>query len=383
MPKSKVALVRCDSYEPAVVEAAMQRGLDLIGGISAFIRPGEPVLFKPNLLTPDPPELCVTTHPAILRAAARLFQAAGSATAYGDSPAVGSPAGVAKKTGLSEVADELGITLADFVTPVEVSFPEGHQNKKFVLAKAVADRTHALVNLPKMKTHGLMRTTGAVKNLFGCIPGLLKAEFHVKLPNAHPFGRMLVDLNLCVQPRLHIMDGVMAMQGNGPRSGTPLAVHALLLSADPVALDATVARLMDMDPLVPPTAAYGLEYGLGTYKSEDIDVVGDSIESLRPKRYKAVKLPVPEKDPSGKVQFLRQWLVPRPVIKHARCTRCGTCVRMCPVQPKAVDWKAGDKTKPPEYDYPRCIRCYCCQELCPERAINIRTPLLGRLIRRG
>ncbi|NTV52449.1 MAG: DUF362 domain-containing protein [Candidatus Firestonebacteria bacterium] len=383
MSKSRVALVRCESYDAEVVEKALARGLALLGGAAVFVRPGEPVLLKPNLLTPDPPERCVTTHPAVFQAVARLFQAAGSAVVYGDSPAVGSPASVAKKAGLEAVAAELGVTLADFVTPVEVSFPAGRQNKKFILAKAVADNTHALVNLPKMKTHGLMRATGAVKNLFGCVPGLLKAEFHVKLPNAHPFARMLVDLNLCVRPRLSIMDGVMAMQGNGPRSGTPLPVHALLISNDPVALDAVVTRLMDMDPQVPPTAQYGRESGLGTYLQEEIEILGDTVEALRPRRFKANKLAVSEKEPKGSVKFLKQWLVPRPVIARRRCTRCGTCVKMCPVSPKAVDWKAGDKSRPPVYTYDRCIRCYCCQELCPERAIKIRTPLLGRIVRRG
>jgi uncharacterized protein (DUF362 family)/Pyruvate/2-oxoacid:ferredoxin oxidoreductase delta subunit len=383
MQKSKVALVRCESYENPEVEKALRRGLELLGGLDKFIHPGESVLLKPNMLLADVPERCVTTHPAVLRAVARLLLSAGSAVSYGDSPAFGTPAGVAKKTGLAAVAEELGITLADFNTPVEVSFPEGRQNKKFLLAKAVASRTQALVNLPKMKTHGLMRATGAVKNLLGCVPGLLKAEFHVKLPSAHPFARMLVDLNLCLQTRLHIMDGVLAMEGNGPSGGTPLAVKALLLSADPVALDAVVARLMGMDPLVPPTARYGLEFGLGTYKEEEIEVLGDTVESLRPRRYKAVKTPIPEKEPSGAAQFIKQWLVPRPVISGKRCTRCGTCVKMCPVTPKAVDWKAGDKSHPPAYAYARCIRCYCCQELCPEHAIAIRTPLLGWLIRRG
>jgi uncharacterized protein (DUF362 family)/NAD-dependent dihydropyrimidine dehydrogenase PreA subunit len=383
MTKSQVALVRCDSYAADEVEKALARGVALLGGLGQFVKPGEPVLLKPNLLTPDPPERCVTTHPSVFRAAARLFQGAGSAVVYGDSPAFGPPAVAAQKAGLADVARELGISLADFVTPVEVSFPAGRQNKKFVLAKAVADRTHALVNLPKMKTHGLMRATGAVKNLFGCVPGLLKAEFHVKLPAAHPFARMLVDLNLCLRPRLAIMDGVLAMQGNGPRSGTPLPVHALLLSGDPVALDAVVAQLMDMDPQVPPTARYGREFGLGTSLPEEIEVLGDTVASLRPRRFKAVKTAVPEKEPSGSTQFLRSWLVPKPVISRKRCTRCGTCVKMCPVSPKAVDWQAGDKTRPPVYTYDRCIRCYCCQELCPERAIKIRTPLLGRLIRRS
>lgn len=380
----QVALIRCDTYEPEAVESAMRRGLDLLGGVRKFIRPGEPVLLKPNLLAPDPPEKCTTTHPAVFRAAAGIFLSAGSRVSYGDSPAAGMPALCARAAGLETVAKELGVPLADFVTPVEVSFPEGRQNKQFVLARAVADiRTQgALVNLPKLKTHGFMRITGAVKNSFGCIPGLLKAEFHVKLPDPHRFARMLVDLNLLVRPRLHIMDGILGMEGNGPRGGRPFPMHVLLLSADPVALDAVVARLIGVDPALPPTTVYGTESGLGTHRESEIELLGDAPDGLKPRRFQALKDPVVSREPSTLSRFFKQWIVPRPVIRSRDCTRCGTCVKMCPVQPKAVDWKRGDRKQPPVYDYNRCIRCYCCQELCPEHAIRIHRPLLGRLIRR-
>lgn len=381
--KSKVALIRCETYEPRAVEAAVARGLELLGGIGQFVRPGESLLLKPNLLAADPPEKCVTTHPAVFRAAARLFQAAGARVSYGDSPGSGLVAFTARKAGLESAARELGVPLADFTTPVAVSFPEGRQNKKFLLAQAAARHVGAIINLPKLKTHGLMRMTGAVKNLFGCIPGVLKAEFHVKLPDAFRFARMLVDLNLLLAPRLHIMDGIRAMDGNGPRSGDPVALNVLLLSADGVALDATAARLLGVDPNLTPTAALGLEQGLGTWQENEIEVVGEPRGSFMPRRFRIVKIPVPQKEPSGLVKRLKQWVVPRPVIRAAACTRCGTCVKSCPVSPKAVDWRAGDKKKPPAYNYSLCIRCYCCQELCPERAIRIKTPLLGRLIRRG
>jgi Pyruvate/2-oxoacid:ferredoxin oxidoreductase delta subunit len=221
-----------------------------------------------------------------------------------------------------------------------------------------------------------------VKNSFGCIPGLLKAEFHVKLPDPHRFARMLVDLNLLVRPRLHIMDGILGMEGNGPRGGKPFPMHAILISADPVALDAVVARLIGVDPTLPPTALYGMEAGLGTYRENEIELLGDLLDGLKPKRFHALKDPVVSREPGSLSRFFKHWVVPRPVIQTKSCTRCGTCVKMCPVQPKAVDWKQGDRKQPPVYDYDRCIRCYCCQELCPEHVISIHRPLLGRLIRR-
>jgi len=382
---SQVALIRCDTYDPTAVDEALQRGLELLGGVQKFVRPGEALLLKPNLLAPDPPEKCTTTHPSVFKAAARAFLTAGAHVGYGDSPAAGMAALCARVSGLAAVAKELNVPLGDFTTPVEIHFPEGRQNKNFVLAKAVADLHNqggALVNLPKLKTHGFMRMTGAVKNLFGCIPGLLKAEFHVKLPDPHQFARMLVDLNLLLQPRLHIMDGILGMEGNGPRSGTPFPMHALLLSSDPVALDAVMARLMGLDLSIPPTLRYGQEFGLGTCQENEIQVLGDAVDVLRPKRFHALTDPVVSHEPSKLSRFTKRWVVPRPAIRAKACTRCGTCVKMCPVTPKAVDWVNGNRKQPPAYNYERCIRCYCCQELCPEKAIRIRRPLLGRLIRR-
>jgi uncharacterized protein (DUF362 family)/NAD-dependent dihydropyrimidine dehydrogenase PreA subunit len=379
--KSRVVLVRCTDYDPVRVEEAMHRGMELLGDLSGLVPPGEPVLLKPNLLAPNPPAKGVTTHPSVFRAAIRLFQAAGSLVTFGDSPAAGSPAFVARAAGLLPVAIEHGVELVDFITPVEVPFPQGRQHKKFTLAKGVVEHHGALVSLPKFKTHGLVRMTCAVKNLFGCIPGLLKAEFHVKLPNAHPFARMLVDLNLLLRARLHIVDGIQAMQGNGPRSGEPYPLQVLAMSTDPVALDAVLCRLVGVDPTLPPTAKYGLEYGLGTFREAEIEILG---EIPAPKRhFTANRVPPAEAEPMGAVRWLKNLIVPRPVISARQCTHCGNCVKICPVTPKALDWHQGDRRQPPRYDYDRCIRCYCCQELCPERAIRIRTPWLGRLIRRG
>ena len=152
-------------------------------------------------------------------------------------------------------------------------YEKGVQNKKFTVAKAVMDND-VIVSLPKLKTHAFEKFTGAVKNQFGCIPGVRKGEYHIKLPDAEQFARMLVDLNGLVGPALYIMDGIMAMEGNGPRGGKPRRMNILLFSADPIALDATVCRLLGLDPEYVPTIAAGAEAGYGTHAESGIELRG-------------------------------------------------------------------------------------------------------------
>jgi len=131
-----------------------------------------------------------------------------------------------------------------------------------------------------------VRFTGAVKNQFGCIPGILKGQYHVKLPDPYDFAAMLVDINTYIKPRLYVMDGITAMEGNGPRSGKPKQLKVLLLSADPVALDATACRIIDIDPEIVPTAKLGEKANLGTYHKENIEITGDNLDSLSIKNLK-------------------------------------------------------------------------------------------------
>lgn len=224
---SKVAIVYCGSYEYSEVKKAVEKGFDLLGGSSLFVRPNEKILLKPNWLSADPPEKCVTTHPAVFKAVSEVLQSAGATLSYGDSPAFHSPDTAAKRTGIAAIAEDLKIPLADFKSGKEVHFNEGHQNKKFTIVSAVLE-SDGVISLPKMKTHGFQRVTGAVKNQFGCIPGALKSEFHVKVPDAYEFARMLIDLNSYIHPRLYIMDGILAMEGNGPKGGNPKKMNVLL-----------------------------------------------------------------------------------------------------------------------------------------------------------
>ncbi|MBA4347371.1 MAG: hypothetical protein C0413_00760 [Clostridiales bacterium] len=376
---SDVAIISCGSYENTEVLAAVERGISLLGGASNFTQPNEKILLKLNWLTGDPPEKCVTTHPAVFRAVSIVLQKAGAQLYYGDSPGFQSPDTVAKKTGCAEVAEELGIPLGDFRAGSDISFPGGRQNKRFTLANAVLE-SDGVISLPKMKTHAFQRVTGAVKNQFGCVPGALKGEFHVKVPDAYDFAKMLVDLNSFVHPRLYIMDGILAMEGNGPRGGDPKQMKVLLFSTDPIALDATMCRIMNLDPALVLTNRAGEEMGAGTYHAENIRLLGDPIEQFIANDYNVNRNPEPESSKRLQPKFIKQALTPRPYIVAQRCVKCGICVKMCPVTPKAVDWHDGNKSNPPGYQYDRCIRCYCCQELCPERAIQVKVPFLRRVL---
>lgn len=376
---SKVVLIRCAGYDYAEVKVAVQRGIGLLGGPHVFVKEGERILLKPNWIVAEPPEKCATTHPIIFRAVAEVLQSTGVKLSYGDSPGFSSPETASRKTGFAAIARELEIPLADFHSGRQIVYNEARQNKVFTVANGVLD-SDGVISLPKLKTHGFLKLTGSVKNQFGCIPGALKGEFHVKLSNPVDFARMLVDLNAFIKPRLYVMDGIMAMEGNGPMGGDPVQMNVLLFSADPIALDATVCRMINVNPSLSLTIIEGKAAGCGVYLEDEIELLGDPLEGFVRTNYNVNRdLIHPNKERKGVFQFIVNVAMLKPAIVETKCKRCGICVKMCPVNPKVVDWHDGDKTKPPSYQYDRCIRCFCCQELCPEGAIIIKKPFIRKL----
>ena len=377
--RSKVAVLRCEDYSEEHVCEVMKNGIDLIGGIGSFAGPADNILVKPNFLHSSDESRAVTTNPSVIRGMLRILSEAGcTKVKYGDSPAMGSCRDAAAALGLTDGL--YGASIADMNEAVSVDFPEGTTAKQFYFAREITE-ADCIIDLCKMKTHALERITGAVKNAYGFICGKHKAAGHVKYPNDTGFARMLTDIHRAVKPRLHIMDGIVAMEGNGPSSGEPVRMNVMLFSADPVALDTVFCWLVDLDPILVPTNYQGQIAGIGTCTEEDIEVVtlnGEGQEETLSKDELFRRMGNPDfdvpRDGSGSFLSVFSRVVTklsRPKIDRSKCVHCGVCVGHCPVPGGAVHFDNG-RDRPPVYDYGKCIRCYCCQELCPAEAIRKR-----------
>ncbi len=361
---SDVSIIRCPDYNSSKTYSAVRRAVDLLGGIRLFVRPGERVLLKPNLLKARPPEEAVTTHPEIVRAVIKLVQNAGGTALVGDSPGLGSLQKVAERTGILDVIKEEGAQLVKFDAVVQIK--SRGQFQQFEIARAVHE-ADAVINLPKLKAHGMTTLTGAVKNLFGCIPGKRKVQWHFSTGvNRDHFMRMLLELYSVLRPRLTVTDAVVGMEGNGPGSGDPRQIGAVVAGRDAVSVDAVCARLVGVDPEKLPLIRAAAATGIGETRQDRIRVFGDSLEQSSVNRF---RLPPQEhlewRLPEWTKSILKDALTTRPVIADAYCIRCGICKGHCP---QSAIYDAGKRLR---IRYRDCIRCFCCQEFCPQGAITV------------
>ena len=373
--KIPVSIQRCRTYDPAEVRDALNRVLDHLGGMSSFVSPGDRVLLKPNLLAPKPPEAAVTTHPEVVRAVALEVMEAGGKVYLGDSPAVRSLARVLKKTGIMPVVHELGIQLVPFRTPVPISVPDGGVYRSFLLAEE-ATRCDLILNLPKFKTHGMMALTLAVKNMFGAVVGAAKPGWHLQASDTVRFADMLLDVWRALPPGLSVMDGITAMEGNGPGSGDPLDLGLLMASPSALAMDTVAGPIAGLGDERHPVLYQAGIRGLEEAKRDQIQVLGEAIEDVR----KAFALPksasrVDFRLPGWMNRSLRKSLNSFPRLNPDLCTTCGECAAICPTNTIALHEKPRTGGI---VDKDKCISCLCCQEVCPERAIDI---VPGRLLR--
>ncbi len=377
MPKSKVALIYCASYNQEEVNFAIEKAIDLLGGINKFTNDNEKILFKPNLLSPQSPQKAVTTHPSIFYGVVKYFQDKNATLklSYGDSSPKGTTEKILKITGIKEKAIQLNIVNVNFEDKVTVSNPKGIIHKQFTIAKPVFE-CDSLINIAKLKTHHLTRITGAVKNLFGCVPGLMKAEFHVKLPGVMEFCQMLVELDIFLNAKLHVIDAIEAMEGNGPNSGRPRKLNCIIVSEDPVAADTVACKLINVKDERVLTNQLGEKYHLGTMT--DIELIGDDINDLICNDFAVQRGINLSGNLAWKYRFLKNLISLKPKINEKKCIKCGECINHCPINPVGIDWNKNSDF--PVYDYNKCIRCYCCQEVCPIGAIDIKTPKIRKIM---
>ncbi|MGZ5563143.1 MAG: DUF362 domain-containing protein [Halobacteriota archaeon] len=377
-----MSIEKCGSYNDQEVRKAVEACLAPLGGLESVVSGGDRVLVKLNLLSAKSPEAAVTTHPAIVKATVELVQELGAIPVLGDSPGGGSTAASYKalleKTGIQAVIDKTGCEIVRFdEAKREVAPAKAKTFKKLTLAKAVTE-ADVIIGLPKLKTHTLTYYTGAVKLLYGYIPGLFKTEYHLHTANdINLFADLLLDIHETYPPALTLMDAIVGMEGAGPSNGKPRKIGLVLSSKSCTALDYVAVTIAGFDPMSVPTVRLAQERGVGPARLEDVRIYGEWVQPLVVEDFEKTLTASLSRAPPFLINTLKRFIAAKPVIDVSNCKHCGECFRACP--PNAIAFK---KVRVPDIDYSKCIRCYCCQELCPEGAITISVPLIRRLLKR-
>lgn len=372
---SKVYLKKCDKYNYEKIYSIIKDSIEELGGINKFIKPGEKVFLKANLLMAKKPEKGVTTHPIFIKAIANyLINENNNTVIVGDSPG-----GPYNKKALMKIYEECGYLKMIEKTQIKlnmnfesdkINFENGKLLNNLTVIKSILD-VDKVISVAKLKTHGMMKYTGAVKNMFGVIPGVLKAEFHFRMPRVDDFSNMLIDVCLASKPVLSFIDGIVGMEGAGPSGGKLVESNVVLISSNPYELDFIATKLIKINPLSVPTINNSIKRNLSADNIENIEILGDSFYKFKIKAFENPKI--------NKIDFLdnflpnfiskriSNYLKPRPLFNYKKCIKCGICKEACP--PNAI---LMEKKEYPKLIIDKCISCFCCQELCPQKAIDIK-----------
>lgn len=366
---ARVYLAQCAEYRTDLLDAAVAEAFEVLG-LDEKIQPGMRVVIKPNLIMRSKSEAGIITHPAVTAAVGRRVKARGASVLIVESPGGPYSPGIMKSNfahcGYTAMAQENGFELYTACASREVTAPKAQRCRQFTIVEPFLT-ADLIIDIAKLKTHGMMLFSGAVKNLFGTVPGLLKPELHCRFPEKQPFAEMLVDLCERIAPTISIVDGITAMEGNGPTGGSPRFVGVLGVSENPYALDDVCCRVVGIDPQDVLYLAHAVERGL--YRPQEIETLGASVQSLYVSDFK-----MPD---SASVDFLdrlprflrpmaSKLTTPRPYIPKSKCVGCGKCAESCPVQTITI------RNHKAQIDPSKCIRCFCCHEMCPQHIVEIR-----------
>ncbi|MFC2000408.1 DUF362 domain-containing protein [Chloroflexota bacterium] len=377
MNKVKVSIVRADGYDLDPLCSAIERVLEPIGGLGAVVKPGDRVFVKINHLSPaSEAEKGIVTHPVFVEAVLELLKRTGAEITVGDDIGIEVEDGF-RISGIRQMCERAGVRLVNLK---ETGFVEtdcqGIALEKVYVSSTVLE-ADVIINLPKLKTHSLTTYTGAVKNMYGIIPQGNRQSYHFQYMNIEDFSRMLVDVFSTAVPHLTIMDGIVAMEGEGPSDGKLRTLGVVLASQDGVALDAIATRMVGGKPLDILTTRFCHERGLGTGDLDDIEVVGEGLEDVAVSDFKlpaSAAAALTKRVPGFIRRPLERQLVVKPVVLKKQCTLCLECVNVCPT---SAAREKGDRA---EIDRHICIGCMCCHEVCRFHAIRPTQPIAGRVI---
>src|SRR3989338_1224665 len=364
---AKVSIIRCPDYETANVFNAVKRAVDLIGGIDTFVKPGMKVLLKPNLLSARVPDDAVDTHPEVVRAVVRLVKGAGAVPCIRDSPGgYGKNIDeVFEKSGIKRMAEEEGVELERFTA------------SRFVNGTPIARQIFAsdrVISIPKLKTHSVTVLTAAIKNMFGAVVGLYKAQCHSRAPKEEDFCRIIAKVYSIARPHLTIVDGIIAMEGDGPSSGAIRKMNLIMAGMDAVAIDSCLAKIMGVKPLDILVTKEAYEAKLGEADMSKIEVMGDDLDTFIAKDFKLPQTTPLKFLPRSVMNGIASLIKFKPYIDIGICRRCNLCKIACPVSCIEIEKNYC------RIDYKKCVRCLCCHEVCPYRAIRIKRNILTKMV---
>ncbi|MFB0565409.1 MAG: DUF362 domain-containing protein [Candidatus Aminicenantaceae bacterium] len=378
MNKTKVSIVKLEDYKSEKIYRAINQSIDLIGKLENILKPKSNVFVKINHLSPSsPPEKGIVTHPAFTREVLRLLRDLDCKVTVGDDIQSNSSDGFLI-SGYRQVCKEMGIPLINLK---EKGFQEVSCNGK-VLAKAYISplclEADYIVNLPKLKTHSFTVFTGAVKNMFGIIPYGLRLRYHRLYIKNNIFSQMLLDIFSCAPPHLTIMDGVIAMEGEGPSAGKLKKVGVIITGQDAVAVDAVATKIVGYNPMDIYTTYYADERGLGVGLIENIETVGEKLHNALVRDFKHSTIAIgllQKKLPSFLHAYFQDQLTLIPEVIKDKCTACLECINICPVgAAKLSDGIARIEKK-------ICIHCMCCHEVCRDGAVKLKQRPMGKIVR--
>jgi len=358
---------------------AIEKVFNDIGGFGSFVKRGDRVLLKPNLLKSAAPSAATVTHPAVVETVASMVRDCGARPYVGDSPPLGSLERVMVKSGYGPLLKRLDVEIVPFTEKRTLDYSDGRLFRRVDVAQQVFE-FDAIVNLPKLKTHTQMFLTLAVKNLFGTVIGTDKASWHLRAGrDVDTFATVLVQIYEKVKPTVSLIDGILGMEGNGPNRGDPRHVGILGASIDAVALDAVLCRLLGFKPETLLTCVIGEKLGVGVADVGRIEVKGDELTGFPLRDFKPPESATITWNLAGGNPirtFLENYMITRPAIDGAACLNCGVCRDHCP--PRAISEMEGIMV----IDRKKCISCFCCHELCGNDAVRIVQPWFGRILGR-
>lgn len=366
----KISVLSCDSYDIEKLDKIIERHFSLLETERQIIHSGDNVVIKPNLVMRRRPEEATTTHPefiaAIIRAVKRRGGNAIIAESGGGPYTKGTLRALYSGTGIAEVADREGAELNFDTGSTPVKADDTHVCSSFDIINPVVN-ADVVISAAKLKTHGQMTYSGAVKNIFGTLPGLMKPEFHYRYPQKPAFGEMIVDLCETVKPAISFIDGIVGMEGNGPTGGNPKKLGVTLAALNPHALDLYACSLIGFKANEIPTLCAAINRGLCPSDISELEILGDTeINKSKFKEPDSISLDFAQKLPDFLRKPLQKLFTPRPSINYKICVGCGKCAESCPEHTiKIINKKA-------KIDYSKCIKCFCCHEMCPKRAIDIK-----------